>query len=124
MIEQAIRFVALFGDALVEVALQFAADAVALIRTLSVLLWAELIRNDARRAAAVARLLDSGWQARIVAAKILREIGVTEQLEDVARALAGDPIPNVRDCLARELHGTEWCARLFGEVDRGEVMLV
>jgi hypothetical protein len=114
MLEQSIRFVPLFGDALIETAVQFAGDPVALIRTLSVMLWTELIRSDCRRAAAVARLLESGWQTRLVAVKILREIGVTTELEAVAHALAHDPIRNVRACLAQAVQGTEWSTKLFG----------
>jgi hypothetical protein len=124
MLEQAIKFVALFGDPLVETAVQFAGDAVALVRSLSVLLWVELIKSDVRRAAAVRRLLESGWQMRLVAAKIVGEVGVIEELEGVASELAEDPIRNVRTCLAQRLKGTEWCVKLFGDLDGGDLLLI
>jgi hypothetical protein len=113
MLEQAILFVPLFGDELIEKAVQFACDQVAIIRSLSVLLWVELVKADRTRAVEVRRLLGKGWQVRMVAVKIIGEIGVIPELEDVAMTLRDDPVRNVRESLAATLAGTEWCLRLF-----------
>jgi hypothetical protein len=122
MVEQAIRFAPLFGDDLVEGAVLFAGDEMAIIRNLSVLLWRELIQGDRERAVAVARLAEGRWQVRMVAAKIIGELGVIGGLEESAALLARDPVPNVRYCLAAALVDTEWYREVFASSDDPELL--
>jgi HEAT repeat protein len=117
MIEQAILFVDLFGEELVEKAVQFAEDEVAMIRNLAVLLWVELIRKDVKRIGKMMGLIDGGWHARMVAAKIVGRMGVIPELEQIAEKLSTDPIGNIRYCLAVGIKGTDSYKKLFSRSD-------
>jgi HEAT repeat protein len=122
MIEQAILFVNLFGEELVEQAVELAEDEVAMIRNLAVLLWVELIRKDVKQIGKVMLLLSGGWQKRMVAAKIVAAIGRRPELEEVAEKLSTDPIGNVRYCLAVRIKGTDWYKQLFSRSDDPELL--
>jgi hypothetical protein len=99
MLQQAILFVPAFGDGIVESALQFAQDDVAIVRNWSVRLWVELIRNKGERAESIQRMIANKWQTRLVAAKIIREIGAGGMFEALADRLSRDEVENVRFCM-------------------------
>jgi hypothetical protein len=99
MLQQAVLFVPVLGDEIIEIAVRFAQDDVAAVRNSSVRLWVELIRDKAERAECIGRLVENGWHTRLVAAKVIREIGARGVFEAMAERLSRNHVENVRFCM-------------------------
>jgi hypothetical protein len=117
MLRQAILFVPLYASELVALAVQFAGDEVAIIRDASVQLWAELIRTHQAAAEELGKLLDAKWQTRLVAAKVIGEVGIFNGFEKMAEILGQDNVENVRYCLASRIKGAPLHGPLFRQMD-------
>jgi hypothetical protein len=121
ILRQCIEFVPFLGAALVEHAIEFADDQVAIVRNESVKLWVALIRADREIARNVCRLGEMRWQTRLVATKIIAAVGMCEEFVELGRGLSGDAVFNVRYGLAVGIRFTDWLPQLFAGNDEPEI---
>jgi hypothetical protein len=122
VLQQCIELVPFVGAALADFACQFAQDGVAIIRDRSVDLWVAMIRADLTAIGALARLMEKGWQTRMVVAKVVAAVGVTNGSEGIARQLSCDEVRNVRFCLAARVRKADEFPLLFGGSQDAEIM--
>jgi hypothetical protein len=110
------------GLSLIDWAVAFANDEVAIVRVEAVKLWVELIGFDPEARKELTKLTAGKWHARLVAAKVICEVGIEEDCEDVAQTLSADAVENVRACLRHGVKGTVWFAKFFAEAEDGQVV--
>jgi hypothetical protein len=121
LMKQCIEFIPFLGCSLVQKAIEFADDEVAIVRNESVHFWVALIRACPEVAKEVSRLMDRKWQTRLVAAKIIGAVGVIDDFADLATVLSGDEIFNVRFAMAYAVQGSDWLAKLFPDSQDVEI---
>jgi hypothetical protein len=121
ILRQCIEFVPFLGASLVQHAIEFAEDPVAVVRNESVELWVALIHADREIAKEVPKLVEMKWQTRLVAAKIIAAVGMCDEFMDVAKSLSEDPVFNVRYGIALGIRFTKWLELLFSANNEPEV---
>jgi hypothetical protein len=109
------------GLALLDWAVAFANDETAIVRSEAVKLWVELIGFDPEARKELRQLTVGKWHARLIAAKVIGEIGIEEDCEDVAETLSADVVENVRACLRHRVKGTIWFTKFFADAGDGKV---
>jgi hypothetical protein len=122
VLQQCIELVPFLGGALAEFAIQFAQDGVAIVRDRSVELWVAMIRADRAAMAELDRLMEKGWQTRLIVAKIVAAVGVTKVSEGIAQRLSRDEVRNVRFCLAAGIRKSDAFKLLFAAAQDPEIL--
>lgn len=96
-------FIPIFGARLLNYVLRYSGDFVAIIRDGSAPLWAAMIDLDKSVVDKLLWLSTKGFKARIIVAKAITIYGIKPKFMELAKALAEDPVSNVRFCLASRL---------------------
>jgi len=114
---QCVLFVQVFGSKLLPYCMRFSGDLVAIIREKAVELWVELVKYDHSIMSNLLSLMNRGWHARLIVAKALPEIGITDDIKDVALKLGHDSVSNVRYALAMKIKGSPLFNLVFNEIN-------
>lgn len=113
---QARAFIPYFKSRLISLAIMYSEDEIAQIRNESVHIWKEIIKEDPEAINNLFQLLESKWQTRLVAAKVVSgEEIMSELAQEMAKILSKDSVSNVRYCLAKNLHGTKYFDMFFSD---------
>ena len=140
LLKQAILFIPTFQRKLVPIAKSFACDDIAIIRNMSVELWANLIKsgealvqnsNDESRQAALesatkfedlCEIISVGFHQRLVVCKVIGRLGYNdEKYGKITDDMSKDPVPNVRICMARNLIGSGSFDKFFSQSQDPEI---
>lgn len=136
LLEQTLLFIPILHEKLIKIAKIYSKDPVAIIRDMSVKLWVALIKDEDintdnsenqntsniisdRKSMIIDEakkfLMDTEkWHLRLVMAKIVNEIGIYPDFEDVTEKLSHDMISNVRFCIAKNITNTDNFDKFFG----------
>lgn len=120
--QQAVLFVKDLGSSMFDIAVAFSNDEVASVRTESVRIFVELYQTDPSLAERIASLYESGWQQRLVLAKVIGETNLPPAFWEVAKILAVDSVPNVKYCLARSIETTPYFSVFFNDPNDPDIV--
>ena len=121
LLEQAVLFIDVFHERLIPIAETFSNDPIAIIRDHSVSLWSHLIQDRPETAHDALKMSNSGFQVRIVLAKLIAEIGIAPPFDTLAVSLSKDPVSNVRYALASNLKNKEDLVALFSNCQDADI---
>lgn len=120
--QQAVLFVKDLGADMFDIAVDFSKDDVASVRTESVRIFVELYQTNPTLAERISSLSDSGWQQRLVLAKVISETGLPPAFWEAAKTLATDSVPNVKHCLARGIKTTPYFSVFFSDPNDPDII--
>lgn len=88
---------------LIPYAIKLSNDPVAIVRDQSVELWSALIKEDEKAIHSLIQLVQSGFQQRIVLAKVIGKTGSMYRCRDTVEQLQKDNVETVRYCMESQL---------------------
>jgi hypothetical protein len=124
LLNQIVLFVSLQGADLIDWAVEFAHDEVAIVRSGAVSLWVAIIDRAPEAVESLARLAHGKWHARLVAAKVIGKLGMKKEWEELGEKLSKDPVSNIRYCMAEGVRGTDWFERWFEENSDPDILMI
>lgn len=116
-----LHFIPDFGAKLIQYALRYSGDLVAIIRDGVVPIWIELVKISDLAKEKIRWLSTKGFKQRLIVAKVITAIGVNPEYMDIAKRLANDKVSNVRYCLASRLNDKELFNELFSQANDPDI---
>ena len=112
---QAALFASDFPDKILDIALVFAHDEAACVRSESAKIFVALYEKDQSKAESICVLLKCSWQQRMVLAKVISEAKLPVAFWEAGKSLAKDPVSNVKCCFAREIKESQYYRIFFSD---------
>ncbi|OHS96848.1 hypothetical protein TRFO_09743 [Tritrichomonas foetus] len=117
-----IDFVDDFKIDIIPIVFNFAYDTIEIVRNLSVDIMVKLVKIEPNSVYSIVHLVEGGWHQRLVLAKVLAQVGISEQLLETAQKLSHDSVSNVRYCLAVGVKGTNYFDQLFNDCKDSDIL--
>ena len=120
--KQTLLFMPLFGIRLLNYAMRYSGDLVAIIRDGVVPIWVELSKIDDAAIEKLQWLSTKGFKQRLIVCKVITQIGISPKFDDIAEKFAHDKVSNVRYCLASRVVGTPLFNKYFADCQDPDIL--
>ena len=110
-----LQFIPVFGARLIQYAVRYSGDLVAIIRDSVVPIWVELAKISEEAIEKINWLSTKGFKQRLIIAKVITTIGIGDKYYEIAERFAKDPVSNVRFCLASRINDKTLFDKLFSD---------